>query len=105
MDKLVKRVTAVSLEAGGRQADVIYRASGKKRRKVSPLLKPFERIQRKLLESQEVGGREGLRLHEKSNRKRRDGWLADALENQIKSNRKAYNVARKALPGGVLPKA
>lgn len=105
MDKLVKRITAVRVGDSGRESAVIYRESRKKKRKVSSMMKPFEKVERKLLEAQEVGGREGLRLHEKSNRKRRDGWLVDALDNQIKTNRKAYNVARKALPGGLLPKA
>ena len=105
MDKLVRRITAVRRKADGNEAVVIYRDSGKGSRKVSDWSRPIERVARHLLRADAIFGQEAVRLHEKSNRRRRDGWLHDLPINVIKARRKGYNEARKAVPFNVLPKA
>jgi hypothetical protein len=105
MDKLVRQITLVRLGGENTQASVIYKGQRKRRRKVSALGRPLERVARRLSDAQLAFGEEAVRLHNKSTRKRRDGWLWDAPINVIKSQRKAYNQARKAAPFGVLPKA
>jgi hypothetical protein len=105
MDKLVKRITAVRRKADGNEAVVVYNDKGTRSRKVSGWARPIERIAHRMLKSEAIAGDEALRLHEKSNTRRRDGWLHDLSINLIKAQRKGYNEARKAVPFGMLPKA
>jgi hypothetical protein len=104
VDKNVRRITAVSRSGTGSESVVIYR-DPKKKRKVSALSSPFEKVVRRLINASVKGYTEAQRRHEKSNSERRDGWLRDAPENIIKSSRKAYNESRKIAPFRILPKA
>jgi Family of unknown function (DUF6312) len=103
MDKLVKRITEVrpGKEKGG---TVIYRREKPERRKGSELARPLEQAARSVLRADAILADEGLRLHDKSNERRRDGWLLDAPINAAKAHRKAYKEVRKAAPFKLLPK-
>jgi hypothetical protein len=68
------------------------------------LISPIERAARRLVRAQIVWGQEALRRHNRSNRRRRDGWLLDVPVNLAESGRKAFNEARKAVPFRLLPK-
>lgn len=105
MDKLVKRITAVGRTPQGSESVLVYRDPRGKSRKVSALGKPMEKSVRRMLRADNVLTSEALRLHNRSNRKRKDGWLMDGPINVIKANRKAYNEARKLAPFRILPKA
>jgi hypothetical protein len=103
-DDLISRVTVIQRKGGDSEAVTVYRQP-RKRRKVSTLGRPLERVARHLVKSQVVFGQEILRLHDKANRRRRDGWLVEAPSIIIESGRKAYNEARKGVPFRLLPKA
>lgn len=94
MSKLVARITVVSVAPGRPESTVIYKAK-KKKRKLSRWLRPFERIQRRALEAQKVYGEELLARHNRSNQKRRNGYLRDGLLNMTRANRKAMKRLRK----------
>ena len=102
MDKLVRRITAVP--RGGGDATVVYRERGGGA-KSSELLRPVERVVRRVLKADLIRANETYRLHEESKKQGRDEWLLDAPSNTLKANRKAYNEVRKAVPYGILPKA
>jgi hypothetical protein len=68
------------------------------------LTRPLERGARHLEKAIAIFGQESLRLHEESNRRRRDGWLLDLPRNFVESSRKALNEARKAVPFVSVPK-
>ena len=105
MDKLVKRITLIKRSGTETEAVPIYREPKKRRRKLSRWASPLERATRKLLKSEITFGEEALRRQNKSNRRRRDGWIMDAPVIVFRSGRKAYNAARKAVPFRILPKA
>jgi hypothetical protein len=84
MAKFLTRITAVS--ADGRET--IYKKE-KKNRKVARWLRPMERRQRRSANAAATFSTELLRLHKRSNRKRRNGWLRDGSINMLKATRKA----------------
>ncbi|NUQ76332.1 MAG: hypothetical protein HUU21_22570 [Polyangiaceae bacterium] len=89
MSKFVERITDVELGAKGRgDASTIYKAK-KKKRKVSGWLKPMEKRDRRIAEATVAFGNELLSRHERSNKKRRNGWLRDAPLNVLRAQRKA----------------
>jgi len=65
----------------------------KKRKKLSKGSRVFEKLTRHLARAQIKGGDEYLYRHKRSNRKRRDGWARDLMDNLARGNRKG----RKAL--------
>jgi hypothetical protein len=105
MDKLVRRVTVIK-RSGDEQprAVAVYKEPRKARAKVSILTRPLERGAKRLLKAQVIFGEEMLRRQEKSNRRRRDGWLVEGPGNLLESGRKALNEARKAVPFNLLLK-
>lgn len=88
MSKFVERITAVGLGNWG-QSTTIYK-SKKKKRKVSGWLKPIEKRQRHMIEAAATFGNVLLARHNRSNRKRRNGWLRDAPLNLMRAQRKAF---------------
>jgi hypothetical protein len=105
MDKIVRRVTVVRRNADGNEAVAVYREPKKRTRRVSEWSRPLERVARHLIRADAIFGNEATRLHDKSSRRRRDGWLFDLPGNVMKAQRKGYNEARKAVPFRLLPKA
>jgi hypothetical protein len=107
MDKLVKRITVIKRSGADTEVVRIYQdpKGKKKRRKVSGWDEPFERAARKLLKANTAFSESALRRTDKSNRRRRDGWIFDAPAIVLKAGRDSYNQARKAVPFGIMPKA
>ena len=69
--------------------------STKKKKKGSQLLKPAERMARKMARTNATFAEEYEKEHNKSNRKARDGWLIDLGRNTFVSARKASKDANK----------
>jgi Family of unknown function (DUF6312) len=88
VDEIIRRITVIGTGPSGPSAEVLFE-KGSKRRKSSRLLKPVERVQRRVLKAQKAFADEALALHEKRARKRKDGWLRDAPMIVFKANRKA----------------
>lgn len=89
MARFVQRITMVSLsgESLG-QSQTLYKKK-KKKRKVSKWLRPMEKGQRRILRAAEAFSSESLSRHNRSNRKRRNGWMRDMGLNQARATRKA----------------
>ncbi|NES23203.1 MAG: hypothetical protein F6K41_30865 [Symploca sp. SIO3E6] len=62
----------------------------KKRKKQSRVLKPFEKAVRDLAKRQAEATSEYIERHERSNRKKKDGWIKDFPKNYSKSMSKLY---------------
>ena len=90
MARFVRRITKVPMNGSPGNVQEIYKKKRKKKRKVSSWLKPIEKTQRKFLEAADKYSSEVLQRHNRSNRKRRDGWLDDIIVNQTRAVRKAY---------------
>ena len=73
--------------------EVVYeRERGGK--KGSKMLKPVTRLVRRAAEAQEAAATTYLARHQKSNAKRRDGWLSDLPINVVKSARKGQKALK-----------
>jgi hypothetical protein len=89
-DKSVRLITGLEKDRMGQmQVFRIYRKKGKKKRKVSTLLTPQERALRRTAEAENTFSTEFLRRHEKSNRKKKNGFLRELPENINRAYRKA----------------
>ena len=84
----IRRITVLTSDASGQVTPtVIYEASpGKK--KQSRRLKPVERFVRRAAEAVGAGADRYVMRHEKSNAKKRDGWLVNMTGNVYKAMRK-----------------
>jgi hypothetical protein len=89
LPKSIKRITLIRADAQGvAEPQTIYRLA-KKRKKQSAGLKFFEKLTRRNLQSQQAYADTLLAKHERSNEKKRDGWLRDLGDNTYKASRKA----------------
>jgi hypothetical protein len=67
----------------------IYSKKAKKKRKVSWVLRPHERTLRRYAEAEATFVNDYLRRHNKSSKKKRNGYLRDLSDNTDKAYRKA----------------
>jgi hypothetical protein len=86
MSKFVRRITVV--DSSGGDSKVLY-GDKKGKKKISDWAKPAERAERHVIQAVQTFGNELVRLHHRSNRKRRDGFIRDAGYNLIKAESKA----------------
>jgi len=83
----VRRVTVVQRDpAGGTTSTVVYKRARNKK-KGSKIFKAAEKATRRIMKAQEKTADRYLERHQKSNRKKKDGWLKDLTVNTIKANR------------------
>ena len=99
VDRAVRRITEVTSEDSGisstRQLHVRRRRrsrSSSRRRRVSRTLRPQERYTRRLARALEAGSREYLRQHERSTRRKRNGWARDMGRNLSKAEEKMLDI-------------
>lgn len=69
--------------------------STRKKKKGSQLLKPAEKLARKMAHTNATFAEEYEKEHNKSNRKARDGWLIDLGRNTFVCARRASKVVNK----------
>ena len=85
----IKRVTVIKRDDRGRIVSRDAYESERKTKKQSKTLRPMERNLRRMLEFQQDVITNYLGRHERSNRKRRDGWLSDMPRNMMRAVRKS----------------
>ncbi len=84
----VRRITVLKHGADGQvSAHEIYK-SGKKKRKGTKALSLAEKLVRTAAKVNATVGNDYLARHEKSRRKKKDGWLMDAPRNAMRSGLK-----------------
>jgi hypothetical protein len=89
MAALYSRITVVRPDG----SDTLYKKRRKKRR-ISPWLRPIERAARRSMRAKSTFQSELLRRHNRSNRKRRNGWLRDIGINMLRAQGKAMKKLR-----------
>ena len=85
----IKRVTVIKRDDRGRIVSRDAYESERKGKKQSKTLRPMERNIRRMLEFQQDVITNYLGRHQRSNQKRRDGWLSDMPRNMIRAVRKS----------------
>jgi hypothetical protein len=89
--------SVVRLEAGpnGRLESVeVYRRPDEGRRKGTRLLRPVDRAVKRLARAQEAAATAYLERHDRSNTKKRDGWLRDIGNNVYRASRKGQKALK-----------
>ena len=98
----VRRITVLRKDAGGISPVIIYERQGsKKKRKGTRALRGFERATRGMLKAQKRATVTYLSRHNRSNTKRRDGWIRDLGLNSLRAaerGTRALNLSRIILP-------
>jgi hypothetical protein len=94
MARFIRRVTAVNIDnvaSGGETTVLVDRKRGRKK-KVSRLLRPTERIVRRYLKAERRCWTDLERRHFRSRSKKRDRWLTDGVSNSLRSFDKGCRV-------------
>jgi len=91
IDSIVESITFLKAKADGSYACQCLTEGGPSK-KQSKALKPLERMVRKLVKSEVAAANAYLERHEKSNRRKSNGWLRDIGKNL----KKAASTARKS---------
>jgi hypothetical protein len=98
----VRRVVQLQQDSTGNTVAVeIYRKPGDERKKGSRLMRPVDKAIRRAAEAQQTTAATYLEKHDKSNAKRRDGWLRDLNANvwdATRKGQKALKLNRLILP-------
>src|SRR5262249_16000075 len=82
---------------GTLEPTVLYEDQGKrkKKKKQTRVLRPLERVARRLTKAQSAYWDTLAERHDRSNQKKRDGWARDGITNVGKAIRKAGNQIRR----------
>ena len=91
LPKSVRSLTII----GSDGVEVLFRK--RKKRKISKRTKPAERAVRLIARGVVEGAQEYLDRHEKSNKKKKDGWMKDSGKNNRKAMKKLNKRVRKAM--------
>ncbi len=90
MAGIVRRITVVSMGTGETDSvgRAVYKRKRKRKRKVSKWLRPLEKMIRRSRRADQTFATEALKRHDRSNRKRRNGFIRDAPLNILQAARK-----------------
>jgi hypothetical protein len=94
IDRAVRRITVVNFTPSGTSSTTelhVGRRRRRRRSRVSRRLRPQERLTRRLMQALSDGARTYLRNHERSNRRRRDGWARDLNRNLARAEERAMD--------------
>lgn len=88
LNKSVRKVVKLQRDEDGKLVPTVIYKGGSKKRKVSSALRPLEKGVRRLAKSQATLTDTYLRRHNRSNEKRKDGWVKDLVSNVSRAGRK-----------------
>jgi hypothetical protein len=95
MSKAVRKVIKLRPSpSGGVEQTVLYEQQGKKK-KQTRVLRPLERVARRLNRARRDYWTTIAEEHDRSNEKKRDGWARDGVKNVLKASRKSSKQIRK----------
>jgi hypothetical protein len=89
LNSSVRSVTILQKDSSGVVAPlVIYQRRRGKKRKSTALLKPFEAITRRVVDAQATTLQSYRSRHDRSNRKKKDGWVRDLPVNVVRASQR-----------------
>ena len=96
LNRGVKRITFLKKDAAtGQFAAVAVVRQGRRRKKRTRGLRFIEKAVRRLTRAQARMAGVYTERHDRSNRKKRDGWLKDLVPNVVKAQRRGIKILRK----------
>jgi hypothetical protein len=81
--------------SGTLEPTVLYEQQGKKKKKQTRILRPLERVTRRVTRARRDYWDAMAEGHDRSNQKKRDGWVRDRASNVVKASRKGSKQLRK----------
>jgi hypothetical protein len=96
LSKSVRRITMLQRDPSGGLSPVVLFKRGRKKKKSTAFIRPFERFTRSLADTADEATGTYLRRHKRSNRKRRDGWVRDLPNNVVRAATKGAMELRPA---------
>ena len=96
LGRLARRVTVVPPKGSGAEPVLIYERKSSKK-KGTPVFRPMDKMVRGMMAAERAYAEDYLRRHEKSNCKRKDGWMRDGFYNNMRAGRKAMKALKKTL--------
>ena len=88
LSKSVRTITVFERDSTGSRVPVVVFDRRRKRKKQSKGLKPFERSVRMVADAFDRTASTYATRHRRSNRKHKDGWLRDIVQNAVKAGDK-----------------
>ncbi|MEO8519747.1 MAG: hypothetical protein ABI603_00205 [Acidobacteriota bacterium] len=88
LGKNVRRVTVIERDAAGATTATVVFEGKKGKRKQTQAFRPLEQIVRRIADAQAEAGDVYVTRHNRSNRKKRDGWMRDMNLNLARASRK-----------------
>jgi hypothetical protein len=83
--KIVKSITVADGDEGeGREARIVYKRKGAKKRG-SPGLRKLDKLVRRVANANETFAGKYLSRHDRSNKRRKNGWLRDIVSNTARA--------------------
>ena len=98
LNKSVRKIVQLQRDEDGSLVPTVIYKGGTRKRKVSSELRPLEKGVRRLVRSHATLTNTYLKRHNRSNEKRKDGWVKDFVSNVSKAGRKG----RKSLGKSVM---
>jgi hypothetical protein len=99
LSKSIRRIVALQRDPAGHVVPVVMYERTRNKKKGTRGFKMIERTTRRIMEAQRSAADSYLSRHNKSNAKRRDGWIRDLPVNVVRAGEKA----RKTLKLPMLP--
>ncbi len=94
LSRSVRRITVLHKDTSGSTVAVTVYKKARKRKKGVKSLRPLERATRRLVKAQGRTADRYLKRHNKSNRKKKDGWIRDYAVNTARANSKGVKALK-----------
>jgi hypothetical protein len=89
LNSSVRSVTILQKDSSGVVAPlIIYQRRGGKKKKTTAVLRPFERITRRVVDAQAKTAQSYRSRHDRSNQKKKDGWVRDLPVNVVRASQR-----------------
>jgi hypothetical protein len=90
----VLKVVRLEKDAHGNPAPVVLYKKKSKRKKMTSGLRPLEKLVRRVAKAESTYADAYVQKHNRSNEKRRDGWLVDLIPNLARAENKGEKKLR-----------
>jgi hypothetical protein len=97
----VRRITILQRDGNGHTVPVVMYERKSKKKRGSGVFRPIERATRRVVDAQRRAAESYLSRHDRSNEKRKDGWIRDFPINTVRAMRRgnrALKISRLVLP-------
>lgn len=90
----IRRITVLQRDASGDLKPVTVYQRGTSKKKGTRAFRYIERIARRVAEAQTKGADRYLSRHDRSNRKKKDGWVRDFNVNAMRASQKGVKALK-----------